>query len=158
MIHFHFVLQYDNQTLKRMTTYRSKLGPELIIPVFMLTGGTGILMAVEQIWLGFALIVFLLAFIIHLFLTTYYQVDGNTLNIRCGFFLKISINIDTIKTIRETRNPISAPATSLDRIEISYNKYNTVLISPKYKEAFIRQLTAINPGIAIILKERPPKE
>ena len=119
----------------------------------MLICGTGILMAYEKIWFGLALILLIVFFIVHMFVTTYYRIDQNTLRVKCGFFVDQLINIDTIREIKETNNPISSPATSLDRIVITYNKYDTVIISPKEKVAFMNHLTQINPNIKVTLKD-----
>lgn len=136
-----------------MTTYKSKIGLELVIPITIIIGGTGILMAYEKIWFGLALILVVVAFIAHMLLTTYYKVDNKKLRVKCGFFFDRTINLDTIKEIKETNNPISSPATSLDRLLITYNKYDTVIISPKEKGAFINHLTGINPHIKVTLKD-----
>jgi hypothetical protein len=136
-----------------MTTYKSKIGLELIIPITIIVGGTGILMVYEQIWIGLALIFLIVAFITHMLLTTYYKIENNTLRIKCGFFFNSELNIDIINEIKETNNPISSPATSIDRLLIIYNKYDTVIISPKEKSAFINQLVEINPNIKVTLKE-----
>jgi hypothetical protein len=37
----------------------------------------------------------------------------------------------------------------MDRIEISYGKYEFITISPKNKEEFIRQLLKVNPRIQL---------
>lgn len=137
-----------------MKTYKSKIGLELVISITIIVGGTGILMAYEKIWLGLALILFLVAFIAHMLLTTYYKVDNNTLKVKCGFFFDKTINLDTIKEIKETSNPISSPAASLDRLIITYNKYDTVIISPTEKGDFINDLTYINPNIKVTLKNK----
>lgn len=93
------------------------------------------------------------AFIGHMLLTTYYQVEGNTLTIKCGFLINQEVKIDTIRKIKETSNPLSAPAASLDRLEIAFNKFDNVLISPKDKAGFINELTKLNPGIEVQLKK-----
>ena len=59
----------------------------------------------------------------------------------------IKVEIQSIKRIYKTRNPLSSPALSLDRIAIVYNKYDEVLISPKDKKEFIEELLKINPDI-----------
>ena len=135
-----------------MTTYKSKVGPGLIIPPAIIVGGTGILMAYEKVWPGLIVILLVVAFISHMISTTYYQINKGTLRVRCGFFFDKSIDIDAIKDIKETRSPISSPATSLDRIIISYNKFDTVLISPRDKEGFVNHLTNINLNIKVTLK------
>jgi hypothetical protein len=60
---------------------------------------------------------------------------------------KTKINIKSIRKIYRTRNIISSPALSLDRIAIVYNHYDEVLISPINKEDFIEELMKINPNI-----------
>ncbi len=57
------------------------------------------------------------------------------------------MNIEKIKSITKTNNPISAPAASFDRIEINYGEFNSVIISPKDKIGFIKELIKINPNI-----------
>lgn len=88
-------------------------------------------------------------FIGYIFSSTQYVIHDQILNIKSGFVVDISIQIETIKSISKSRNSISSPANSLDRIEIRYNQYDTVLISPQNKKAFIRNLKEVNPNIDI---------
>ena len=140
-----------------MKTFNAKPGLELVLPLTVLLGGIGITMAYEKVWTGLAVILLVSGFITHLFINTVYQVDQHILNIKCGFLVNISINIASIRKITETNNPISSPATSIDRLEIAYNRYDSVLISPKDKAGFIKTLKAINPGIEICLKKSRAK-
>ena len=78
--------------------------------------------------------------------------EKQNLRVKCGFFFDKTIAVDSIKQIKETSNALSAPAASLSRLVISYNKFGTVIISPKHKEAFIRQLVQLNPSIEVIIK------
>lgn len=135
-----------------MTTYRSKPGPALIIPLVVIMGSTTFIMAYNKIWAGLVLMLAILAFILHVFLTTYYQVGGTFLKIKCGYLFSKTIGIETITKISETNNPLSAPATSLDRLEISYNKYDKIMISPRDKQGFIQHLTNLKPDIEIHYK------
>jgi hypothetical protein len=137
-----------------MTTYKSKISPGIYISIAVLPSAVACFMIAVNFWPNVILIVLIAAFIAHMTLTTYYQVDGTNLIIKCGFFYSSNVNITTIRKIRETRNPLSAPATSLDRLEIMYNKYDVVMISPKEKQAFIQQLTNLNPAIEVQLKKR----
>lgn len=90
-------------------------------------------------------------FIIHLFLTTIYEIDNNILHIKCSIFYNFNIPITNIKSIKNSKSILSSPATSMDRIEIRYNKYDYVLISPKDKNGFVTALLNINPEIKISL-------
>ena len=68
--------------------------------------------------------------------------------------INMTIRIDQIRRITETNNPLSAPATSLDRLAISYNNGDTVLISPKDKSAFINDLVRVNSNIEVVFKKK----
>lgn len=140
-----------------MTTFRSKLGKELIIPISILIVGLGLLMAWQRIWPGLMVIVGVAIFVTYIFLTTYYQIDGKSLKIRCGLFFNLKVDIDAIRRISETDNPLSSPATSLDRLEIKYQKdrkIDTVIISPKDKTGFIKMITELNPAIEVRLNSK----
>jgi len=65
----------------------------------------------------------------------------------------MTIKIESISKIAEINSPLSSPATSLVRITIYYNTKDTVMISPKDKQIFIKQLTDINSKIDVILKK-----
>lgn len=56
----------------------------------------------------------------------------------------------SIRKIEETRNPISAPAPSLNRLEIFYNRFDSIVISPKDKPEFIANLIKLNPEIEVV--------
>ena len=80
-------------------------------------------------------------------MNTFYVIEGQKLHIKCGLFFSETIEIASIKRITPSRLMMSAPAVSLDRLEILYNKFDSVLISPKDKEGFVNQLKKTNPTI-----------
>jgi len=127
--------------------YRSKIGKEIVIPIVAIIGGVLIFMIVVKAWAGILVILLVSAFILHLFATTYYTITGDVLNVRSGLIIDTNIEIGKITKITATRNMLSSPALSLDRLEISYNKYDSVQISPKDKELFIQALKNINNRI-----------
>lgn len=136
-----------------MTIYKSKLGFEIIIPLLIALSSVLFIMAYNKIWAGLIIFLLLAAFVSHMFLTTYYIIDGKTLKIKCGFLCNKSVDIGSIRKITETNNPISSPATSLGRLEIKYNKYDSVIISPKDKNDFINSLIKLKPDIEVRLKK-----
>lgn len=72
----------------------------------------------------------------------YYEVAASHLLIRSGW-LKYQIPLSTIERVRPTRNPLSAPAWSLDRLRIDYrrNDRNRIaLISPENRPRFLNEL------------------
>ncbi|CAH0994930.1 hypothetical protein EMA8858_01045 [Emticicia aquatica] len=134
--------------------YQSKIGIELIIPVIIVFGGI-LLITVNKktTWIEIVILLLVIFFIIHLFVATYYIIEGNKLTIKCGFIFTQTIDILTIKKISETNNPLSSPATSLDRLEIAFGKYDSILISPKHKHEFISDITSINSDIEVLYKK-----
>ena len=78
-----------------------------------------------------------------LLLATHYTITGENLKIQSGPFSWV-IAINEITTIKETRNPLSSPALSLDRLQIFYKGGKSVMVSSKNKQAF---LNAINQEI-----------
>ena len=89
----------------------------------------------------------------YLFLSIKYSIENENLNIKSGFLFNGNIDIKTIRRLSETNNILSSPAASIDRIEILYNKFDSVLVSPKDKMGFIKELTKINPEIGVKLKK-----
>lgn len=61
------------------------------------------------------------------------------------------IDIKTIRKVYATRNPLSSPALSINRLAIVYNKYDEILISPEDREDFISELLKVNPSIEVKL-------
>ncbi|MCL2201411.1 MAG: PH domain-containing protein, partial [Oscillospiraceae bacterium] len=71
-----------------------------------------------------------------------------------------SIDVMRITAIANSRNPISSPAPSLRRLEISYrykkgNASDNVLISPKDEAGFISHLKSINENIEVAEGVKP---
>lgn len=108
-------------------------------------------MICDRNWPGIATVSITTVFIIHLFMTTYYQIQGDQLKIRSGFIVNKTLDINTIKKVVATGNIISAPATSLDRLELLYNRYDSILVSPKDKTGFINELLTVKPDIEVIV-------
>ena len=79
-------------------------------------------------------------------ITLKYKIDGEMLSI-----WRTKIDIKTIRKVYATRNPLSSPALSINRIAIVYNKYDEVLISPKDRADFIDELLKVNPNIEVKL-------
>jgi hypothetical protein len=128
-------------------TFRSKIGLEIVIPMGGILAAVLVLMLVQGAWQGVLIIVIVLAFAVHLFVTTYYVIDGDKLRVKCGFLINTTIDINSITKIVSTKSILSAPAISFDRLEVFYNKYDSVVISPGDKEDFIENLKQVNEGI-----------
>ena len=57
------------------------------------------------------------------------------------------LTVNALKNISKTNNIISSPAVSFDRIEITYGKFDEIILSPKDKHKFADDLLKINPDI-----------
>ncbi|MDE6717571.1 MAG: PH domain-containing protein [Muribaculaceae bacterium] len=94
-----------------------------------------------------------LIFVITALSSIYYKIDGDNLVVYEGFIPK-AYPISRIKTIRQTNNILSAPATSFKRrLAITFSDSSILkssaplMISPVHQDEFIRLLRQINPGI-----------
>jgi len=72
-------------------------------------------------------------------LATHYTIDADNLTVRSGP-MRWVIALSQIESVAPTRDARSGPALSLDRLRICYGGGRQILISPKDKEAFIRDL------------------
>ena len=129
--------------------FRSKIGLGLALPIGIIWGGVTVLLIYQEIWWMAAFMLLLLSWITHLFLTTKYILEGDTLNIQSGFLYKKKMNISEVQKIIESNNPLSSPAASLDRLEIRKTPWDYVLISPKQKEDLIQAMLDKNPSIEV---------
>ncbi len=82
---------------------------------------------------------FFLLLVGSILLRTYYRVDGGMLTIVSGP-LRRSVAIDQITSVERTRNPLSSPALSLDRLRIRYGDNKSVMISPADRDKFLNAL------------------
>lgn len=77
-----------------------------------------------------------------------YEILPSELKVRCGL-MRWRVPLASIQEVRPTKNPSSAPAWSLDRVQIDYLKdgeTRSLLISPQDKSAFMRELESARPS------------
>ncbi|MBK6699955.1 MAG: PH domain-containing protein [Saprospiraceae bacterium] len=135
--------------------YNSKIGLELVIPLVLIFGIALALNIIEKTNdIGIAILLPVILFVVHMFLTTNYTIESDDLIIKCSFLSNKTIDIKTIKKITETNNPLSSPATSLDRLEINYGKFDKILISPKNKTEFIDDIKRLNPNVEVKFRKK----
>ena len=119
-----------------------------LIPV-MLVSFAGILVALISVmitptpWpvrvLTWVVAVGVLFLLFSVFRGTYYVVENDELRVVSGPF-RWRIPLADITGVEATRNPLSSPALSMDRLKVSYGKRKFVLVSPEDKTGFIRAL------------------
>ena len=100
----------------------------LIIKYFQIGGLTNLIVGLIMLIISIT--------IIPLFFITYI-LEEKELLVKLGFFCALKIAYSSITGIKETKNPLSSLAMSIDRIEIKYGKGLCVLISPKNKQEFL---------------------
>ncbi|NEQ43220.1 MAG: PH domain-containing protein [Leptolyngbya sp. SIOISBB] len=76
---------------------------------------------------------------IWLMLTTNYTIRPDVLEVRSGPF-RWFIPRSEIHNVQRSRSLLSAPALSLNRLEIKYGQSKSILVSPKDQDAFISTL------------------
>ncbi len=81
----------------------------------------------------------IVALIGSLLIGTHYTVDGNMLRVVSGPF-RWKVPIDQIRSVQATRNPLSSPALSLDRLRIEYGKRRRIMVSPADKAGFLKAI------------------
>ncbi len=88
------------------------------------------------------------ALLLWLWFGTSYKIDDENLIVKNGPF-KSTIDIKSIKKLRATKTLLAGPALSIDRIEIQYKRYDSVIVSPKEKNKFIESLLSKNKSIKV---------
>jgi Bacterial PH domain len=81
----------------------------------------------------------------------YYELTSTSLHIRCGL-LSQEIPFSSLQAILPTRNPLPAPAWSLDRLQVNYllgEKPLCALIAPHDKENFLCKLAECDPELEV---------
>jgi hypothetical protein len=76
-----------------------------------------------------------------------YTLEGDALRIRASFF-RWRVPLAAIDSVEPTRNPLSSPACSLDRLLIRYGA-RRIMISPEDKTVFLRALAARAPQLEL---------
>jgi hypothetical protein len=134
--------------------YRSKIGVGLASFVGAVLLIVFVIMIVNSIWIGFIINFLTTLFIIYTLITTKYTINKDKLRIQCGFLYDETVTINNIISMTETRNPLSSPAASLDRLELKLKNSHSILISPKEKDEFIDHILQINPEVEVNLKNK----
>ncbi|MBP5571023.1 MAG: PH domain-containing protein [Prevotella sp.] len=134
------------------TVYPTKVSVTLVLIISIIMGCIFYLLATGGKWIPFFINLLIYVSVLYLLVAIKYEINESQLIIHQAMG-KMVIDISAIKSIEPTHTILSAPAGSLDRLRISYNKYDEIIISPRRKEEFIRQLQSINPNIAFMGKE-----
>lgn len=136
-----------------MKTYKSKFGYEIIIFLTLVFGSSiGLMIYMKEPLEDFlsagGIFILVYGFFLYLNFSTEYTITNDALlKIKCGFLYNKRFDINKIRSIAQSNNLISSPAPSLDRLEFIYGKYDLIIISPKDKVGFVKELIKMNPSI-----------
>ena len=90
-----------------------------------------------------------IGFLLWMFFATFYTFRDDNLLVRGGPF-KWEIPLEAIEKVTPTRNPLSSPAWSLDRLEVRRKgAFTGILISPRDKQEFLRDLVERCPHLKL---------
>ena len=126
----------------------------LLLPVLLILVAAEAYMIYTMNIVGIIAVGIFILFFVYLYLDTLYILtNDNKLEIKSGFFFHKEIYIKSIRRVRPVKNRRASPALSSDRLEISYNRYGRVVVSPTNTSKFIKELKDVNPRIRIEEKE-----
>ena len=117
--------------------------PGVIIPIALISFNNGQFDPISTF-----IFVPLVAFLAWIWFGTGYLVTDDELKIKSGP-IRLTIPLEKITSIESTRNPISSPALSMDRLEIKYGEGKVAIISPLDKEGFINLMVRKCPMLTI---------
>lgn len=133
-------------------TYHSKVDTWLILSIYgtlaisfapFLTG----FFPLE--WPCAILIVAIAAFVSNVLFGMKYTISEGTLQIKCGIIPSGKYDIAKLHKVTATHTLLSSPAASIDRIQLKFHGNESVVVSPRKKADFIKQLEQINPNITV---------
>jgi hypothetical protein len=122
------------------------IGAGLPISLALVLLVNGLLYGAPPWWAPLPLLLAVAVFV-GLLCTTSYCFEGATLVVRCGPF-RWRVPLEQIFAVRETDSVRSAPAMSMDRLEIRFADDRRMLISPRDKAGFLAQLQREAPQLA----------
>ena len=135
-----------------MKKYKSKISYWFFVPLVLVFFYVQISTIIYQDWYAAMILLGVNGLVISFLARTYYQIENDTLCVVSSFVISQRIALKSIRKIQKTKSLLSSPALSLtDRIEIFYDKYDSIIISPKRQKEFINTLKSINYEIEIAL-------
>lgn len=132
-----------------MAVYRSKVDAWLVVVCVAVVAVCAVPMLVDEVsWVALVINLVVLAAVILPLFSIKYVIDDDKLTVSCLWIFTETFAVSKIESIRTTRTFLSAPAASVDRIEIKCGR-RSVIVSPLKREEFINHLCRINPDIVV---------
>jgi Bacterial PH domain len=103
----------------------------------------------HSIWISIGVILFISLILVS---TKYTIYSDGTLKVISGFIPFPKVNLNEVTAVVYTRNPISSPALSLNRLALYKGNSLLIIISPKNREAFIAEMKKFNDSLSVVLR------
>lgn len=132
-----------------MAVYRSKVDAWLVAVCVAVVALCAVPMLTDGFsWVALVINLVVMAAVILPLFSIKYVINDNKLTVSCLWVFTDSFAISKIESLRTTRTFLSAPAASIDRIEVKCGR-RSVIVSPLRREEFIDHLCRINPDIVV---------
>lgn len=132
-----------------MAVYRSKVDAWLVAVCVVVVAVCAVPMLADRVsWVALVVNLVVLAAVLLPLFSIKYVIDDDKLTVSCLWVFTDSFVISEIESLRTTHTFLSAPAASIDRIEVKCGR-RSVIVSPLRREEFIDHLCRINPDIVV---------
>lgn len=121
---------------KMKRVFKSKVDTLLVALILLVFAPIILLLLTDFSLMALIIVALTLLFTMSLLFGIRYVIDDNKLIVKCSFLFSQEYDIRKIKSIKSTHTFLSAPAASLDRLEIDFGN-DSVVVSPKDKKAFV---------------------
>ncbi len=138
-----------------MVLFKSKVDPWLailLVPLPVVLIGAAVSVALSEgfaaslaVWIGPAVVATIYGTLLW---PIQYEVHSDILVVRFGLVRK-RIALADVRKVSPSRNPLSSPALSLDRIRIDYGNHGFVLVSPGDRVGFAYAIREHAPHVEI---------
>lgn len=136
--------------MEKKKVFRSRISVLLTVIILATYIPLFLPMIHEGLNTGWYIIIGSLLFIVLLSTGMRYVISGDKLFIKIFWVIPTGrLAISDIVAVERSYNPLSSPAVSLKRLQISFARGISWLISPVREQEFIEELKAINPRILV---------
>lgn len=141
-------MNYMSEKANLVTKHKSKLGIVVVLPLVIVLL-LPLLFGEPFQWIDLVIILFVVFFLSFMYLTMVYEIHHTTgkLILKVGFVFSKEVAVKDIVRIVETNDIASGYSFSLDRLELFYSCFDSVLVSPRDKVQFLIELKELNPNI-----------
>ncbi|MBP1967934.1 hypothetical protein J2Z83_000026 [Virgibacillus natechei] len=98
--------------------------------------------------IAFLFLLPLSALLLWFWFSTGYKIEDDIIKIRYGP-IRMKVPIKNILIIKKRKNPFTAPALSVDKLELVSGRFDVISISPENQEEFVKSVLKVNDEIKL---------